>query len=299
MNHPPFRFSKIWCCSLLLACGASAAWAEKPASPTQADLPYAMVDGRTLLLDLYLPAGVEKPPLVVFIHGGSWRKGSRKAPLVGWLATKGYAVASIEYRFSNEAVFPAQIFDCKAAVRWLRAHADEYGYNATRIAVSGASAGGHLAVLLGTSGDEAKLEGDVGGNAGQSSRVQAIVDFYGPTDFILRAEVQPNFTDQPAGSVYQLLGHGVKTDPEGAKLASGAWHVTPDDPPLLAIHGSKDPQVLPSQSERLCQVYQGLKLENALHLVEGAVHGGPGFNSPEVQELIVQFLDRHLKAPRK
>jgi acetyl esterase/lipase len=286
-------------CILFLACFAATVRAKDPVRPTKADIPYAEVNGKKLLLDLYLPEGIDKPPLVVFIHGGSWRAGSRKDCLLTWAVAKGYALASIDYRLSQEAVFPAQIFDCKGAVRWLRAHATEYGYDASRIAVSGASAGGYLAALLGTSGGEASLEGDVGGNATESSRAQAIVDFYGPTDFILRAEEQPKFTDEPGGSVYGLLGHGVKTDPEGAKLASPAFHVTADDPPLLAIHGTKDPQVLPNQSERLCAAYRGLKLENALRPVEGAGHGGPEFVLPDVQEVIANFLDRHLKAPAK
>ncbi len=216
-----------------------------------------------------------------------------------WVTAKGYALASIEYRLSQEAVFPAQIFDCKGAVRWLRAHAAEYGYDASRIAIAGASAGGHLAALLGTSGGEAALEGDVGGNPGESSRVQAIVDFYGPTDFILRAQEQPAFTDEPSGAVYQLLGHGVKSDPERARLASAAWHVTSDDPPLLAIHGTKDPRVRPNQSQRLCDAYRELKLENTLHPVEGAGHGGPEFESQDVQTAVTSFLDRHFKPARK
>jgi acetyl esterase/lipase len=265
-------------------------------APTKPDLTYAEVGGHPLLLDLYVPESTQKPPLVVFIHGGSWRAGTYKNCPMAWLTTKGYAVASIQYRFSPEAVFPAQIFDCKAAVRWLRVHASEYGYDATRIAVAGQSAGGHLAVLLGTSGGEKELEGEVGANPSESSRVQAIVDFYGPSDFILRANDQPSFTDAPTGRVYQLLGQGVKTDPERAKLASGAWHVTSDDPPLLAIHGTKDPQVLPNQSERLCQAYQALKLENTLHFVEGGVHGGPLFDTPEVHAIVADFLAKHLKA---
>lgn len=259
------------------------------------DIPYAKVGDRPLLLDLYLPQGVTKPPLVVFIHGGSWRTGSRKDCTMTWIVPKGYALASIDYRLSQEAVFPAQIFDCKGAVRWLRAHAGDYGYDATRIAIAGASAGGHLAVLLGTSGGEKELEGDVGGNLSQSSAVQAIVDFYGPTDFILRSHDQPALTDDPAGNVFQLLGQGVKADEAKARLASGAWHVTVDDPPLIIFHGTNDPKVLLNQPQRLRAAYDQLHLKSSLHLVDGAGHGGAAFDAPAIQELVSDFLRQELK----
>src|SRR5262245_52847203 len=150
------------------------------------DVVYAEADGQKLLLNLYLPKdavakNAERPPLVVFIHGGSWRAGSYKSCSVEFLAEEGFAVASIEYRFTSVAIFPAQIHDCKAAIRWLRAGAEKYGYDATRIGVAGSSAGGHLAALLGTSGGVEDLEGSVGlkdgvgGNADQSSRVAAVV----------------------------------------------------------------------------------------------------------------------------
>ena len=145
------------------------------------DLIYASTQQKQLALDLYIPDGAPKRPLVVWIHGGAWRAGSRAKPPALYLTAQGYAVASISYRFSQEAVFPAQIHDCKAAIRWLRANALKYGYDATRIGVWGASAGGHLAALLGTSGGVKGLEGDLG-NARESSTVQAVVDFFGPTD---------------------------------------------------------------------------------------------------------------------
>jgi acetyl esterase/lipase len=259
------------------------------------DIPYAEIPGLTLYLDLYKPTAGGRLPMVVYIHGGSWLSGTRKKCPV-WLISKGYAVASIEYRLSSQAVFPAQIFDCKGAVRWLRAHAAEYGYDASRMAVMGASAGGHLAVLLGTSGGEEKLEGDVGGNLDQSSRVQAIVDFFGPTDFILRSTGQPDKTENPDGNVYRLLGHAVRADEERAKLASGAWHVTADAPPLIIVHGTQDDKVLLNQSQRLCEAYQEFGLENSLHLVEGAGHGGSAYEAPAIQELVTDFLEVHLKS---
>lgn len=258
-----------------------------------ANIPYAEVDGRKLLLDLHLPKDVKNPPLVVYIHGGGWKTGSRKgAPTV--LVKHGFALASIDYRFSAEAVFPAQIFDCKGAVRWLRAHAAEYGYNASSIAIMGNSAGGHLAVLLGTSAHEKALEGDVGGNLDQSSAVQAIADYYGPTDFILRTKDQPEQTETKGGKVYDLLGGAVLENLEKAKLASGAYHVSPASPPLLVFHGTADKTVLINQSERLVEAYKALGLPVTFQKVEGAVHGGPQFLAPENLEILLQFLKQRL-----
>lgn len=283
--------------SLLALFGSivSVSAAERKVAITQG-ITFAEVDGQALQLDLYRPTGVKNPPLVVFIHGGSWRAMSRRDCPMKWVAEKGYAFASIDYRFSQVAKFPAQIHDCKGAVRWLRAHAAEYGYDATRIAIAGASAGGHLAAIVGTTAGDKDLEGNTGGNLDQSSAVQAIVDFYGPADFVLRSKDQPGYTEKPGGGVYQLLGGSVTSDVERAKWASPAYHVSPDDPPLLFIHGSADPQVLPNQARRLAEAFAAAKVEHTLHFVEGAKHGGPEFDAPEVQTLVVEFLDRHLKA---
>ncbi len=260
-----------------------------------ADVQYAQVGDQKLLLDLFIPATTAKPPLVVFIHGGGWRSGSRKDVFPLFLAKNGYAVASIEYRLSQVAVFPAQIFDCKGAVRWLRAHAGDYGYDRSRVVAMGTSAGGHLAVLLGTSGGVSELEGDVGGHLDQSSRVQAVADFFGPADFILRSEDQPQQTDKEGGKVYQLLGKPVKQNEAFARLASGAFHVTADDPPMLVVHGTADKTVFPNQSKRICDVYQSLGLKAEFHSIEGAGHGGPAFSSAECQQWVLEFLKRELK----
>ena len=159
-----------------------AALAALPAL-AQRDLVYARAGAKDLLLDLYLPEGAPRPlPLVVWIHGGGWRNGAKEQTPARRLVERGYAVASINYRLSGEAIFPAQIHDCKAAVRWLRANAAKYGLDAGRVAAWGSSAGGHLVALLGTSGGIMELEGGLG-NADQSSRVQAVVDFFGPHGF--------------------------------------------------------------------------------------------------------------------
>jgi len=262
-------------------------------------IPFAEVSGRMLFLDLTVPQGDVAPPLVVMIHGGGWRGGSRNdqtsEAMAAWLVSHGYATAQIDYRKSSEAIFPAQIFDCKGAVRWLRAHARQYGYDGGRVAALGDSAGGHLSVLLGTSAGVEALEGNVGGNAEQSSRVQAIVDLFGPTDFIQRTRDQPQETDQPTGKVYQLLGGPVHEKLELAKLASGLYHVSHDAPPLLILHGTEDYTVLLNQSERLLDAYRRHGLQATIHLIEGAGHGDKSIYQPETFRWITDFLDVNLR----
>lgn len=257
------------------------------------DIEFAKPDGVALLLDLYLPEGIEKPPLVMFIHGGGWKNGNRKGCKLTWAAEHGFAVASIEYRMSQEGVFPAQIYDCKGALRWLRAHADKYGYDASRVAVAGTSAGGHLALLMGTSGGVKELEGDVAGHRDQSSRVQGIVDYYGPSDFVARAKSHPEKSEVPSGTVYQLLGGKVTEHLELARLASPVTHVTPDDPPLLILHGSKDNTVKMDQPELMRDSYKAAGLEVKMHVREGAGHGFSS-TSPEERQMVLDNLRRWL-----
>jgi len=256
------------------------------------DIRFAEPDGVKLLLDLHLPVGVEKPPLNLFIHGGGWMNGDRNRCKLAWVAKHGYAIASIEYRLSQEAKFPAQIHDCKGALRWLRAHDKEYGYDSSRVVVAGTSAGGHLAALMGTSGDVDELEGETAGNTDQSSRVQAAIDYYGPSDFVKRSENQPSKTDDPKGGVYQLIGGPVKQNLEKAKFASPATYIDSDDPPLLILHGENDKTVFLDQSEWLRDLYQKAGLDVHLHVVPGAGHGWKK-PSEEEKKRILAFLERH------
>lgn len=265
------------------------------AEPTKADLVVATVNEHELKLDLYLPKDVKMPPLVVYIHGGSWRANSYKKCSTAWLTDCGFAVASVSYRFSQHAVFPAQIHDCKAAVRWLRAHAGEFGYDATWIGVTGTSAGGHLALMLGTTGGVPEYEGTVGGNLDQSSAVQAVVDYYGPTDFILRSQNQPAKTEDENSPVRQLIGGPVKENQERARFASPAFQVGKGDAPLLIIHGDKDTTVYLDQSQRIEKAYQEAGLEVALQVVPGGKHGGNAHFTPELREKAAQFLKEHLR----
>ena len=265
------------------------------ATKTIPDLVFAKPGGVELLLDLHLPEGVENPPLVMFMHWGGWRIGTRKNFRLGWLVERGYAVASIEYRMSREAVFPAQIHDCKGALRWLRAHADKHGYNADKVAVCGMSAGGYLAALMGSTSGMKEFEGNTAGHLDQSSKVQGVIDYSGPTDFILRSTSQPQHTENPKGVVHRLLDGAVTKNPEKAALASPVTHVDANDPPFLIIHGDQDPQVLPAQSKRLFEVCQEKKVEAQLLMIEGKKHLWTPPTDNE-QKTILEFLKRTLGA---
>lgn len=265
----------------------------------QRDITYALVGEKELQLDLYMPdmPAANKPPLVVWIHGGAWRKGTKNNTPLAWLAAEGFAVASIDYRLTGDAKFPAQIHDAKGAIRWLRAHADEHGYDPRNMAVAGSSAGGHLAALVGTSGGVEPLEGAIGGNTQQSSRVQAAIDFYGPTDLYYNATQETARVDTPEGPLWQFLGSKPSESLEQARLASPVHHVTADDPPMLILHGTEDPQVHLRHSEFLRDAYTKQNLPVKLVVIEGAGHGGPPFSDPERRQLILDFLRRHIVQP--
>lgn len=255
------------------------------------DLPYIENGHERQRLDLYLPENADHPlPVVVWVHGGGWRGGSkdsgrRALPLVG----KGYAVASINYRLSQHAVFPAQIEDCKAAIRWLRANAEKYNLDPDHIGVWGSSAGGHLVALLGTSGDVKELEGN-DGSPGQSSRVQAVVDWYGPADFL-----KFQLSENSESAISKLLGGTIQDNPDKAKQASPVTYVSKDDPPFLIMHGDKDPTVPFNQSERLADALKKAGVPVTFQPIPGAKHGGPEFRSPENLKTIEEFFDKYLK----
>jgi acetyl esterase/lipase len=257
---------------------------------------YAQVGDIALHLDLYLPEKSDSPsPFIVWIHGGAWRKGSKDRCPFAWMTEHAYAVASVQYRLTDKASFPAQIHDCKGAIRWLRAHADDYGYNAEKVGVAGISAGGHLVALLGTSGDVKELEGDVGGNLEQSSRVQAVLDMCGPSDFLLRLKNNPKAVNPPDSPVAQLLGGPASERQDAAQLASPAHHVSKDDPPLLIYHGTKDPLVSPSQSEHLRTLYLKADLEVTLELIRNGGHVPKEFWDKTRREMALKFFDKHVR----
>lgn len=258
------------------------------------DLEFARPDGQSLKLDLYLPKEVSNPPLVVWIHGGGWRGGSKAKPPIRRITDSGFALASISYRFSDKAIFPAQIHDCKAAVRWLRAHADQYAYDGDWIAAAGSSAGGHLALLLGTSAGVQELEGEVGGNAEFSSSVQAVLDYFGPSDFVLRGSSQPEMAYSAKAGSFALLGGkpGERLPEAIEKLASPATYVSNTSPALLMFHGTDDARVLPDQSERMLELYQQADRPVELIMVPGAGHGGTAFFWSDHLNTAIDFLQK-------
>ena len=254
------------------------------------DIEFAKVGGQSLKLDLYLPAKQKNAALVIWIHGGGWRNGTKEKCFITWLPEHGYAMASISYRLSNIAKFPAQLHDCKGAVRWLRAHAKQYGFNPDKFYVAGASAGGHLTALMATTSGHKKLEGTTGGNLKQSSAVQGAIDYYGATDFILRSKTQPSRANEKGSVVYDLLGGGAHEKIEAAKLASACYHISKDDVPLLIFHGTMDKTVLIDQSQAIDRKYRKAGLSVEFHAIEGASHGGNVFYSGENAKLLLKFL---------
>ena len=202
------------------------------------DLRYADGSTNAHVLDLYIPARPDHPlPVLLWIHGGGYNKGDKSPCPAALIAPDGFIVAAINYRLSSESPFPAQIMDIKGAVRWLRAHASDYGIDSDRFGVWGGSSGGHLAALLGTSGGNSELEGDIGGNLNQSSRVQAVCDWYGPTDMSkIYEQVAPDnrFKQHPELSPIAMLFGGMeKATPKMLQLANPIAYISKDNPPFL------------------------------------------------------------------
>src|SRR5436190_5651978 len=205
------------------------------------DIEYACVGDISLKLDLYVPANATSPPLVVWVHGGAWKGGSKGSPSVRPLTEHGYALASVDYRLSPVAQFPAQVHDIKAAIRYLRATAKEHAIGTDRVAITGGSAGGHLAALVGVTNGVKELEGDVGQHRDQSSDVQAIVAFYGASNLTtILAQSTPHGLNVRVPALELLLGGQPDSKLELARLASPVFHVDKNDPPLLWYHGDQD-----------------------------------------------------------
>ncbi|MBI4522111.1 MAG: alpha/beta hydrolase fold domain-containing protein [Gemmatimonadetes bacterium] len=256
------------------------------------DLVYATVDGKDLGLDLYMPAGVQSPPLLVWVHGGAWRAGT-KAQVPMEFVQNGIATASLDFRQSTEARLPANVHDIKAAIRFLRAKASEYGYRTDRIAISGASSGGHLAALVGVTNGHKELEGTVGTHLNQSSAVQAIVVYFGASNLTtILAQSTPFGLNVRKPALDLLLGGQPEQVKELAELASPVFHVDRTDPPLLLLHGDRDPQMPINQAHELHGAYKKLGLDVAFDVVHGAAHGGPQFYAPEHLEPALAFLRR-------
>ena len=255
------------------------------ATPTLSDVSYG--DGHPAqMLDIYIPPGLapaQTRPCVVWIHGGGWQNGDKfPAPKVPALLGLGFVVVSINYRLSDVAPHPAQIHDCKGAIRHLRTNAAAYHINPSRIGVWGSSAGGHLTALIGTSGDKSDLEGTVGGNASGAGPVQAIVDYFGPADILSTTFATPLACDSPESRMLGVcLGDVIanQDDPAFADElaivleASPTTHVSANDPPFYIAHGTADPVVETAQSITMYSVLAAAGVESQLRLVLGGGHG--------------------------
>ncbi len=252
-------------------------------------------------LDLYLPQEADHPiPVIVWIYGGAWRAGSKEAnPLLSFVVSfvnDGFAVVSVNYRLSQHATFPAQFEDVRLALEWLRANAGTFGLDVDHMAAWGNSSGGHLAALLGTTTGV-----PLATNTNPSTRVQAVVDFFGPTDFLQMDEHRlpdgliHNTPDSPES---QLIGGAIQDNRDKALRANPITYVTSDDAPFLIVHGDADKLVPLHQSQLLYNALTSSGVAATFRTLEGAGHGGPAFTTDQVRQLVLDFLNAHLKLSR-
>lgn len=247
------------------------------------------------LLDIYLPPNTkDKIPLIVFVHGGGWLSNDKYADIgymgetVSQIIKKGYALASIDYRLSTQAVFPAQIRDCNRAVSFLYDNAEKYGFDTERFAIMGFSAGGHLASLMGLSKNDA-VDAFFMPESNTSFKFKAVVDFYGPSELILFPG-----SDNAKSPEGLLIGAAPLDRPDLAKTASPVTYVDENDPPFLIIHGEKDNLVAPKHSRLLSSWLSVNNVENELIIVKDAPHFGKMFDTEEIRTKVLAFLERHL-----
>lgn len=260
------------------------------------DIDYVGKGNVRQMLDVYRPENVEGDlPVICWIHGGGWQKGTKSniGKVSSYLHTGKYAVVSVGYRLTDEAQWPAQIYDCKAAIRFVRANAKKYGFDAARIAVAGSSAGGHLVTMLGVTGPDAELEGDLGPHLGVSTNVSCVVDFFGPKDLVVMdkqgSRMNHNDATSPEG---KLIGGKVSENVKKAKNASPRYHVSKDDAPILIFHGTKDPLVPYQQSVAFEKAFEKMGGQVVLVTVTDAGHGNRF--GPSVEKIMSQFLENAL-----
>jgi len=296
----------IWCATLLGA--AAPCHAQEENKPTAeysvvADVEYCRGGGKPLLMDVFEPrARIRRPtPAVLWLHGGGWERGDKNGSSgARFLAAAGFVTASIYYRLSGDAKFPADIEDCKCAIRYLRANARKYGIDAKRIGAAGASSGGHLALLAGLADEKAGLEGS-GGWPNVSSRVSAVSSYYGPTDL---TAIAVDFGSRAQAAITKLIGATSEENPAAYRKASPVTYVAPGKPPILLIHGAEDRLVPFEQSKRLLEacVRAGVsaklvKVENADHDFEPRDPSKPlGMTAEEIHRVTIEFFREELAA---
>lgn len=271
--------------------------AHRPVAPVNAtlvidDVPYSSANGEPLLLDILRPDPVpsQRMPAIIEVHGGGWYEGEKDVERNRLLAEHGFFTVSVNYRLSGQAPFPAQIHDVKAAVRWMRAHADGYHVDPDRIGVWDGSAGGHLVALLGTSGDVPALEGE-GGWGDYSSRVQAVVDECGATDMH-----DPAFLERrkPGGALDQLFGGPIEERSDLVQLANPIRYIRADVPPFLIVHGTDDEIVPVSQSEWLTEALEKVGADVTYVPVPGGKHAFAEHWDTSMEHLRLQWFLAHL-----
>jgi len=272
----------------------------------ETDIPYANISAAQKL-DIYWPDKFDGPyPVIISIHGGAYLSGDKMGPdaLVAWEGLRrGYAVVSVNYRLSSEAVFPAQINDVKAAIRYVKAHAQEYNLQADKIAVWGASAGGTLSALAGATGDGSELSDPSLCNGDQSEQVQAVVDWCGPMNLLVMDEqfqqsgINGILNNNPTSWGSQYFGRMLTEVPEQAQKSNPETYITPDDPPVFIQHGTLDNWVPVQQSIDYAARLEPILGEGKVYLeiMEGAAHGGVPFNNGRNVAKVLDFLDRTLK----
>lgn len=266
------RFTLFWCLTLLTA-------AAQPVT-----YEYASRETGPLLLDLQVPeqASVESYPVILWFHGGGWRQGSREnRSLVAWLLDEGFAIVSADYRLSSVATFPAQQEDSRAALSWIRKHAEAHQLDPNKVITAGLSAGAQLASLT------ALADGHT------YHPVAGVLHFYGPSDFVQMsryAKAPEAPLNQPSSNVYQLFGGPLLANPTLASQASPVTYLDPSDPRLLILVGDEDSLMTQRQCRRLHEAALKMEIESQLHIIEGAGHGGPEFSDEVRRSLILTFL---------
>ena len=282
---------------LLLACATSALGGT---FTTYEALEYASPAGHSLLLDLRVPDGPGPHPVIVYLHSGAWVTGDRFGGPAIRQASRGYAVASIEYRLAPEFIWPAQVQDTKAAVRWLRANAARFRLDPNRIALFGTSAGGHIASVAATSTNP-DHEGLELGNPQFSSRVKAVVDLYGPTDLLRIEEDKLPCIPLDGNASYMpmslLMGCPIQSCVDWTRTASPMTYVTRDDPPFLIMHGLLDCLVPYKQSIALHESLKAAGVDSTLVLLANGQHGGKAFDEAKYERMIDDFFDTKVRGP--
>jgi acetyl esterase/lipase len=263
---------------------------DYPGVTSYYELTFAELVGfRPLVLDLHIPTGAGPHPVVLWVHGGGWQSGSRAMGHAVELAQHGFAVAAPQYRLSGEARYPAQVHDLRGALRWLRANAEAYSLDRERIAGWGASAGAFLVSMVALTDDE----GNVGGNLDQSSRLQAVVSYFMPSDLLAMAS---SSGDSPGDAmVTSFLGYKVRERPDAARQSTPLAHVRRDAPPFLLLHGDADPLVPVGQSQTFHQALTATGADSTLISLPGAIHEDPAFWSDQTLTQVRDFLNSALR----